>query len=156
MMFHMRLPRNTKEFILFLGIISIISVILIGSLIIGLEAGFSFTIWKGSLTRLPFIWMAVVCVVLLVHPLADKLAHKIMNQDDSFNSQMIVTTLCNVLMISIIMTLIGPWIGQGVITIPTFSHFLSAWPRNFGIAFAVESLIAQPIARQMMNWLHTK
>lgn len=151
----MRLPRNTKEFILFLGIISIISVCLIGSLIIGFETGFNLEIWQHSLKRLPFIWLAVVTIVLLVHPLADRLAKKIMAEDDSFNSQMIVTTLCNVLMISILMTIIGTWIGTGTVSLDPLYHFFYKWPRNFAIAFAVEALLAQPIARQVMYLIHT-
>lgn len=152
----MRLPRNTKESVLFLSIISIISVCLIGSLIVGFETGFNLDIWLHSLTRLPFIWLAVVAIVLVVHPLADKLAQQIMDQEDSFNSQMIVTTLCNVLMISILMTVIGTWIGTGSMSLDPLQHFFYKWPRNFAIAFGVEALIAQPIARQVMYILHTR
>lgn len=152
----MRLPRNTKEFILFLSIISVISVSLIGSLIIGFETSFNVAIWQDSLRRFPLIWLAVVTIVLLVHPVADKLAQKIMAKEDSFNSQMIVTTLCNVLMISILMTVIGTWIGTGSLSLDPFYHFFYKWPRNFAIAFGVEALTAQPIARQVMYLIHTK
>ena len=32
--------------------------------------------------------------------------------------------------------------------------FIYRWPRNFGIALGVELLIAQPIAREVMNRFH--
>lgn len=33
-------------------------------------------------------------------------------------------------------------------------HFFFRWPRNFAVSFAVEALVAQPIARAVMNRLH--
>lgn len=33
-------------------------------------------------------------------------------------------------------------------------HFFFRWPRNFAVSFAVEALVAQPIARAAMNRLH--
>lgn len=35
-----------------------------------------------------------------------------------------------------------------------FENFLHIWPRNFGIAFWIELLIAQPIARFVMKKMH--
>ncbi|MGM9931203.1 MULTISPECIES: hypothetical protein [Bacillaceae] len=35
-------------------------------------------------------------------------------------------------------------------------NFFYIWPRNFCIAFWVEALIAQPIARQAMKKLHKR
>ena len=32
--------------------------------------------------------------------------------------------------------------------------FVYRWPRNFAVSFAVEALVAQPIARAVMNRFH--
>lgn len=154
--FQMRLPRNGKEFILFLGIVSILSVNLIGPIVVGFQLGFSMDTWMSTLKILPFIWVVVVCLVLVFHPLAEKLSNKILDEKDSFNAQMIVTTLLTVVFISFFMTVIGPWIGQGQFSMSFLTHFFANWPRNFAVAFAVEALIAQPIAREIMYRLHLK
>ncbi|MGO4927340.1 hypothetical protein ACTQ45_02180 [Fundicoccus sp. Sow4_D5] len=57
---------------------------------------------------------------------------------------------------SVLLTVIGSWIGQRLISMGPIYSFFHKWPRNFAIAFAVESLIAQPIARQVLFILHTK
>lgn len=154
--FNMRLPRNFKEFILFLGIVSILSVNLIGPIIVGFQLGFSFDTWVSTLKILPFIWVVIVALVLVFHPIAEKLAAKFLDKTDSFNAQMLVTTLLTVVFISFFMTIIGPWVGQGQFSMSFLTHFFANWPRNFAIAFAVEAIIAQPIAREIMQQLHLK
>lgn len=77
MEFYMRLPRNKKEFFLFLGIVSVLSVLIIAPLITMFEIGFSVNNWLMSLKGVPFIWIAVVILVLLVHGPADKLSAKL-------------------------------------------------------------------------------
>ena len=57
---------------------------------------------------------------------------------------------------SFFMTLIGAWIGEGAIHFAPVSEFFGKWPRNFSIAFLVEALIAQPIARQVLYHYHLK
>ena len=52
------------------------------------------------------------------------------------------------------MTIIGTWIGQRQISFASFYTYFNNWPRNFGIAFAVEALIAQPIARKVLLFKH--
>ncbi|WP_236253537.1 hypothetical protein [Carnobacterium sp. CS13] len=51
-------------------------------------------------------------LVLLVHASADKLSASIVDKNDSFRSQITINILCNVLLMSIFMTVIGSWIGQ--------------------------------------------
>ena len=63
MEFYMKLPRNKKEFALFLAIISIISVNIIAPLITCFEIGFSFKVWANTFKVMPLIW---VCGVILV------------------------------------------------------------------------------------------
>lgn len=156
MEFYMRLPRNKKEFFLFLGIVSVLSVLIIAPLITMFEIGSSVNNWLMSLKGVPFIWIAVVILVLLVHGPAEKLSAKIVDEADSFNAKIIINTLCNVLLMSIFMTVIGSWLGQRQISMTPIYEFFHKWPRNFAIAFAVEALIAQPIARQVLFTLHTK
>jgi len=57
-------------------------------------------------------------------------------------------------MLSILLSIIGTWVAAKEIGIEPFQNFLHIWPRNFGIAFWVEMLIAQPIARFAMEKLH--
>lgn len=152
----MKLPRNGKEFTLFLAIVSILSVNIIAPLITCFEVGFSLQNWKNTLTILPFIWLAVVVFVLLTHTPASKLAKKIVHEKDSFNAQIIVNILVNVLMMSIILTIVATWIGTRSLTLEPFQHFFYRWPRNFAISLFVEMIIAQPIARFVLHRLHLK
>jgi len=55
---------------------------------------------------------------------------------------------------SIFLTVIGTWIGSRQISMDPIHLFFYKWPRNFVISFAVELLIAQPIARFVMEKLH--
>lgn len=68
----MRLPRNGKEFILFLGIISILSVNIIAPLITMFEIGFSLEAWRATYQVMPLIWVFVIIFVLLTHQPAEK------------------------------------------------------------------------------------
>lgn len=154
--FFMRLPRSKKEFALFLGIVSLLSVTIIAPLITAFEIGFTMGTWKQTLMILPIIWIAMVILVLLVHAPADKLSASIVDKNDSFRSQITINILCNVLLMSIFMTVIGSWIGQRSISLEPIQLFFYKWPRNFAISFAVEALIAQPIARQVLFKIHTK
>ncbi|PNQ82083.1 hypothetical protein [Paenibacillus sp. F4] len=58
-----RLPQNAKEGILFLLIISIISVNTIAPIIMGLERGFSKENYLETLKIIPFMWIIVVLLV---------------------------------------------------------------------------------------------
>lgn len=46
--------------------------------------------------------------------------------------------------LSLLLSLIGTWVGTKEITIEPFKNSLHIWPRNFGVAFWIELLIAQP------------
>jgi len=154
--FHMKLPRNTKEFILFLIIVSVLSVSIISPIITGLTIGFSLKMLKNYLKIAPFIWISVVVMVLLTHPIAEKMTAKIVDEKDSFNSQITINILCNVFLMSLFMTIFGSWLGTKSIDFTIFKHYFYVWPRNFTIAFAVELLIAQPIARKVLHTIHIK
>lgn len=156
MEFALRLPRNAKEMVLFIGIISILSVNIIAPLVTGFEVGFSWQAWGATLQVIPWLWLCVVVLVVLTQQPAQWMANKLTADDDSFSAKMIITELCNVFLVSIFLTVIGTWIGGHAFNMVPIIHFFEKWPRNFAIAFAVEAIIAQPIARTVMAKLHQR
>ena len=95
MEFYMKLPRTKKEFALFMGIVSIISVNIIAPLITCFEAGFHLYVWLDVLKGLPLLWAGVLVVVLLTYIPAEKLTAAIVSKDDSFLAS--VTIILNIL-----------------------------------------------------------
>ncbi len=156
MEFYNKLPRNKKEFALFLAVISVISVNLIAPLITCFEVGFHLAVWADVLHVLPFIWMSVIALVLLTYKPAEWLTGKVVHPDDSFRARITINILCTVLLMSVFLTVIGTWIGCRHISMEPITRFFFRWPRNFAISFGVELLIAQPIARGVMQLLHRK
>lgn len=154
MEFYTKLPRNKKDFALFMAIISIISVNIIAPLITCFEAGFHLSVWADALQVIPFIWLSVIALVLITYKPAEWMTARIIAKDDSFNAHIIVNILCTVFLMSIFLTVIGTWIGSRQVSIEPIRLFFFKWPRNFAISFAVESCIAQPIARWVMQKLH--
>lgn len=152
--FYMKLPRNKREFALFLFLISIISVNLIAPLITCMELGFSLRNWAHTISVFPILYPCVVACVLLTHMPASLLARRVVDKDDSFRAQMLASALCGVLLLSPILTVVGSWIGMGAVSLSPFETFFFKWPRNFAVAFAVEFLIAQPAARFVMLHFH--
>ena len=150
-----RLPRNGKEFVLFLAIISILSVNIIAPLIMGFEFGFSKEVYFETLQVIPFVWICVILLVTLVaNPIVGKLVAKFTEPTDGFNARILFTILFSVTILSVLLTVIGSWIGMREISLKPIQTFFYDWPRNFFIAFWVEALIAQPIARFAMKKLH--
>ena len=154
--FYMKLPRNKKEFALFIGVISILSVNIIAPLITCFEAGFHFYVWLDVLKVLPFIWLSVVVIVLLTYLPAEKMTEKIVSKEDSFHAHIIVNTLCTVFLMSILLTVTGSWIGTRSVTMEPIRMFFYKWPRNFAISLFVEMCVAQPIARFVMLKVHLR
>jgi hypothetical protein len=152
-----RLPLNVKEGILFLFIISIISVNTIAPIIMGMERGFSKENYLETLKIIPFMWIIVVLLVRLVAgPLVGKVMTKFVGQTDGFNARVLLNTLLNVTVLSILLTIIGTWVGTKEISLDPFQNFFHSWFRNFGVAFWIELLIAQPIARFAMKKIHER
>lgn len=154
--FYMKLPRNKKEFALFIVVISILSVNIIAPLITCFEAGFHLYIWADALKVIPFIWISVIFFVLLTYKPAEWLTAKIVQKEDSFSSHIVINILCTVFLMSIFLTIVGTWIGSRQISIEPIQFFFYKWPRNFSISFAVELLVAQPIARFILFKLHQR
>lgn len=152
----MRLPRNGKEGAMFTLIVSVLSVNLIAPCISFLQAGVSWDVYKYTVSLIPVMWVFVIACSLIVHPFAQKITSRIVNETDSFNAIMTITTLCTAFFMSLLMTLIGTAIANGSVYLGLYSNFLNIWPRNFAIALFIELLIVQPISRQIMFWMHTR
>lgn len=152
-----RLPQNPKEGIIFLLIISIISVNTIAPIIMGMEHGFSKENYLETLKIIPFMWIIVVLLVRLVaRPLVGKVMPKFVGKTDGFNARVLLNTLLNVTVLSILLTIIGTWVSTKQLSFEPFQNFFHIWFRNFGVAFWIELLIAQPVARFAMKKIHAK
>ena len=154
MEFYMKLPRNKKEFALFMAVISIISVNIIAPLITCFEVGFHMYVWADAIKIIPFIWVCVIALVLITYKPAEFLTSRIIEKGDSFNSHIVINILCTVFLMSIFLTVFGTWIGSRQVSMEPIRMFFYKWPRNFAISFAIESLIAQPIARVVLLKMH--
>ena len=154
MEFYMNLPRNKKEFALFMAVISIISVNIIAPLITCFEVGFHMYVWADAIKIIPFIWVCVIALVLITYKPAEWLTSRIVEKGDSFSSHIVINILCTVFLMSIFLTVIGTWIGSRQVSMEPIRMFFYKWPRNFAISFAVELCIAQPIARGVMLKIH--
>lgn len=152
--FYMKLPRNKREFILFMAIISILSVNILAPLISCFELGFSLSVWRSTYGVIPFIWVCVVAIVLITYKPAEWLTSKLVAKEDSFHAHITINILCSVFLMSILLTVIGSWVGTGRISWEPIQFFFYKWPRNFAVAFGVEACIAQPIARFVLLKLH--
>lgn len=150
----MRLPRNRKEFVLFMLVISIISVNIIAPTITCMELGFSGQAWVSAYSALPFVWLTVVACVLITYAPAGWLTDRLVEKSDSYKVHILANILASVFFMSVILTVVAPWVVAGQITTEPLEMFIYRWPRNFAVSFAVEALIAQPIARVVMNRFH--
>ncbi|MCE4042793.1 hypothetical protein LXM56_01590 [Lysinibacillus fusiformis] len=152
-----RLPQNAKEGILFLLIVSVISVNTIAPIIVGLERGFNIAVYTETLKIIPIMWVIVIFLVRAVAgPLVGKIMPVIIGPTDGFNARVLLDTLLHVTVLSIFLSIIGPWVGTKQISLEPFQQFLHIWPRNFAVAFWIELLLAQPIARFAMKKLHQR
>ncbi|EOS57310.1 hypothetical protein [Paenibacillus barengoltzii] len=152
-----RVPWNAKEGLIYMLIVSIISVNTIAPLIMGFEMGFSKTNYLKTLQILPLMWIIVLCLVNFVaKPLVGKLMAKFTKPTDCFNAKTLFNIFFSVAVLSICLTVIGSWVGQRHISLDPIQGFFHHWPKNFCIAFWIEMLIAQPIARFVMKKIHVK
>jgi hypothetical protein len=150
----MKLPRNKKEFALFMAVISVISINIIAPLITFFEVGFHLYIWADTIKVIPFIWITVIALVLITYKPAEWLTSRVVKEGDSFGSHITINIIFTVFLMSIFLTVIGTWIGSRHISLEPIRMFFYKWPRNFAISFFVEACIAQPIARLVMLKKH--
>lgn len=152
-----RLPQSPKEGIIFMLIISIISANTIAPIIMGMELGFSKENYLKTLKVIPVMWLIVILLVRFVAgPLVGKVMPLFVGRTDGFNARVLMNTLFNVTVLSILLTIIGTWIGTKQISLEPFQNFFHSWFRNFGVAFWIELILAQPIARFAMKKLHAR
>lgn len=129
-----RLPQNPKEGIIFMLIISIISVNTIAPVIMGLQLGFSKENYLETLKVIPFMWIIVMLLVRFV-------AGPIVGKTDGFNARVLLNIVMNVTVLSILLTIIGNWVGTKQISLEPFQNFFHNWFRDFGVAFWIELLL---------------
>lgn len=152
--FYMKLPRRKREFTLFLFVLSLISMNIIAPLITCFEMGFSLNSWAHVFPIMPILWPCVIATVLVTYKPAAFLTSKLTQEGDSFHAVVTLNIMCTVFLMSIILTVVGSWVGAQQISMDPISRFFYKWPRNFAISLVVEIFIAQPIARQVMFMLH--
>lgn len=149
----MRLPRNAKEGLIFMLIVSIISVNTIAPLIMGYEFGFSKDVYLNTLRvihrkcGLPCFYISLRLFKQYRMHFFGQLLHPV---------DRVVTITKHVTILSICLTVIGAWVGQRQISLDPIREFFYHWPKNFFIAFWIEILLAQPIARFVLKTLHVK
>ncbi|ANZ69355.1 hypothetical protein [Pediococcus claussenii] len=154
MEFEQRLPQSFRETILFMLIISILSVNIIAPVITGFEVGFSVHNWLLVLHQVPLLWVVIIILTTLTQGPATKLSSWFLDENSNFRSTMLITAICNVFLMSLVLTIVGSWIGTSNISMKPVTQFFYKWPRNFTIALIVEAFIAQPIARYVISVLH--
>ena len=152
--FLMKLPRNKREVAIFMAIVSIVSVNIIAPVITCFELGFRLSVWRDVISVIPCIWVCVIACVFLTQKPAEWMTKKIVRENDSFSAFICINILCTVFFMSILLTVFGTWIGSRQISIEPIRLFFYKWPRNFSISFAVEALLAQPLARFALLKLH--
>ena len=152
-----RLPQTPGEGLLYGVIICSVTVIMMTSLNISLNfTGPGTELFLTILKALPVFFIIAMAVErFIVHPLVEKLVQKFAGKEDSFNAHILFTVFFTVIGMSLIMTVIGDFIGHGFNLNPhIFQRFLENWPRNFGLVLLFELIIAQPLGRFAMTRLH--
>lgn len=154
----LKLPNNKKEGFIYGGIICLITVIVMLSLNIYLNVGtINIDIFLSIIKLIPIIWIvAMVIETFIVGKISEKLVLKFSSKTDGFNAKILFNILFCVTGMSAVMTIVGAIIGSGKISLEPIITFPSHWPRNFFAAFWCEMLLAQPIARKIMEKIHLK
>lgn len=152
-----RVPHNRKEFVIFLVVVAFLSVNLIAPVITGMERGFTWSTYLETLKFAPLVFLIVIVIIpFIINPLVGRLVRAFVRPADGFNARVLFTVLFTVTVMSLTMTVIGNWVGTGSITLDPFRNYFEKWPRNFAVAFWIEALIVQPIARQVMVRIHAR
>ncbi len=155
-----RLPWNGREGFVYGSVIALITCIFMMSFGICTKNNcLDLGLVARSMIALPFVWIAAMLLInLFVGRVTNKVVPKFTNPTDSFYTIITMNIIVTVLMMSMLMTLIGPAIGhifQGESILLAIQDWPAAWPRNFCAAFWCEMLLAQPIARALMKYIHT-
>lgn len=150
-----RLPQSAAEGIIFMLVISFISVNTIAPIIMFMEIGLSLQTYVEFFKIMPVMWIIVILLVrFAAGPLVGKILPKFQGETDRFNARILLNIVMNVTILSLTLTVIGTWVGSREISADIFTRFFPTWFRNFGIAFWIEVIVAQPIARFVMVKIH--
>lgn len=160
----LRLPWNPKEGLLFGGIIGFISSCLIGGANVYLSVDNDWVF--AFITSLPIVFAVVMLISnTYVSWIAGRVVRHYVHPQDHPNTYICYNLIICVLLMSVSMSLLGPFSGQVAdfifngthFDVPyIFEHWRFIWPRNFCIAFWVEMCVAQPAARAVMTHIHKK
>lgn len=154
-----RLPWSKREGLLYGSIIALITAFIMATFNIAQTHGrLDADVLYMSLTTLPVIWAAVmILMVSVVERVSDEGVRRFTDPTDGFNTRIVFKIIFCVTMMSAIMSFLGPFIGEvlsGNITWACADEWIARWPTNFFVAFWVEMLIAQPVARSVMKRMH--
>lgn len=101
-----------------------------------------------------FLWPCVILTVLITYKPAAYLTSKLTQEGDSFRAVISLNILSTVFLMSIILTVVGSWIGLREIFMEPIANFFYKWPRNFTLSLVTELIVVQPIARKVMFIKH--
>ena len=157
-----RLPQNSKEGLLYGAVIAGITAFIMCAINVSLGAGrIDGQVIISIIYSFPlFFVLAMLMEHFVAGPFAEFMCRKFGGETDGFNACILFRIVFTVLGMSFIMTWLGLIYGElvsaGTVTTQVFTDFLLAWPRNFFLAFWIEILIAQPIARKVMKTVHAR
>lgn len=155
-----RLPWNNREGLLYGGLIALVTCLVMMEFNIAKSTGGDVDAMVGGLVALPLVWVAAMLLMtFIVGRVANAFVRRFTDPADSFYPKIVFNIIACVLMMSMIMTFVGPEIGdlvQGIVTLDPLYDWPQNWPVNFCVAFWVEMLVAQPLARAVMRWKHTR
>ena len=107
-----------------MAVVSVISVNIIAPVISCFEIGFSFSSWASALRSMPFVWLAVIACVLITYRPAEWVTARFLRRATPHNARILVNILSTVCMMSVILTIIAPWIVAGHVSLRTHRAFL--------------------------------
>ena len=151
------MPRNKKEELVFGICICAIMVFFMGLLNISIHQGnFNLESIKTNFIAFPLTFIiAFILENVAIGKVNHMLLGKFVNRSDSKNSFILFNCFFIVTMMSLIMTIIGGFLG-GDNAQTIFSEFFIRWPRNFCAAFFLNLLIAGPISRLLLRKIQHK
>ena len=163
-----RLPWNEREGIIYGCIIASISSLLIGGFNVYSNTGYSIDRFGEFVMNYLVIWPVIFIVAFtfastVVERVAGMVVGRFAAPTDSVNAHIVMNIVVCVLMMSATISLVGGIVGETIVflmggpsvnVVELVANWTKIWPRNFCIAFWVEMLIAQPIARTVMVRMH--
>ena len=151
------MPSNKKEGIIYGISMCFIMVFFMGLLNISIHlGGFNLNSIKTTLIAFPLTFViAFILENLFVGKINHILLSKFVPENDSTNSYILFNCFFIVTMMSLIMTIIGGFLG-GDNAQTIFSEFFIRWPRNFCAAFFLNILVAGPISRLILRAIQSK